>query len=151
MGEVELAALLCAFLGGSEAETRHYFDANGGERHVRIDCESPSYVIEIGLDGTASARDSVHQALFYEYLTGKTPMVVLIDRDGVEDRFEYEVRVVSERLGVSFAVCKEAFIHRWAATSPWREAGQDRYRDDLPTEATVRSQCDLWLAAPVIN
>ncbi|WP_167853442.1 hypothetical protein [Roseovarius aestuariivivens] len=39
-------------------------------------------MIEIGLDGKSSARDSLHQALFAEHLTGKTPVVILIDRDG---------------------------------------------------------------------
>ena len=119
MGEVELAALLCAFLAGSETETRHYFDDYDQKRYVRIDCETDTHVIEVGLDQKASSRDSVHQALFAAFLTGKKPMVVLIDRDGFEGRFEYEMRQVT------------------------RAAGSDKRLDDLPREASARSQCDL--------
>lgn len=151
MGEVELAALLCAFLSGSEAETRSYFDANGKAHHVRIDCETETHVIEIGLDNKSGARDSVHQALFYEYLTEKRPMVVIIDRDGVEDRYQYELRVVADRLGVDFAVCSAAFVQRWALTAPWRAAGRDAGTDDLPVEAAVQAYCDLGPVAVLTN
>lgn len=146
MGEVELAGLLCAFLAGSAAETRQYFDVYGTSRYVRVDCETPTHVIEVGLDGTTSARDSIHQAVFAATLTGKVPLVVLIDRDGFEGKMEHEVRMVADRLNVAYGVCTEAFILRWAATSPWRNVGLDKPLDDLPTEATVRSRCDLPLA-----
>lgn len=143
MGEVELAALLCAFLAGSETETRHYFDDYDQKRYVRIDCETDTHVIEVGLDQKASSRDSVHQALFAAFLTGKKPMVVLIDRDGFEGRFEYEMRQVTRAAGVAYARCSEDFIQRWAATAPFRAAGSDKRLDDLPREASARSQCDL--------
>jgi len=143
VGEVELASLLCAFLAGSEAETRGYFDANGLSRYVRVDCETDSHVIEVGMDNTSSARDSIHQAIFFEHLTGKTPMVIIIDTDGFEGRYEYEIRIVAERLGIAFATCSEGWIIRWAQTSPWREIGLDKTLDDLPMQAAVRSQCDI--------
>ncbi len=129
MGEVELAALLCAFLAGSDGETRQYFDVSGISRHVRVDCETDSHVIEIGLDGKSSARDSLHQALFYEHLTGKIPVVILIDRDGFEGRFEYELRQTTQMTGTTYLRCAEDFIVKWAATGPmrpaWRTAGND--------------------------
>ncbi len=143
MGEVELAALLCAFLAGSDGETRQYFDVNGLSRHVRVDCETDSHVIEIGLDGKSSARDSLHQALFYEHLTGKIPVVILIDRDGLEGRFEYELRQTAGMVGVTYLRCAEDFIVRWAATGPmrpaWREARNDVPRTDV---------CDLSAVLP---
>jgi len=123
LGEVELAAMLCAFLAGSNVETRQYFDANDLSRYVRVDCETPTHVIEIGLDGSSSARDSVHQAVFYGLLTGKTPMVILIDQDGYEGRYEYEIRRVATHLGIEYGVCDRDFIVRWASTAPFRDIG----------------------------
>ncbi|MFN3209092.1 MAG: hypothetical protein ACE369_08840 [Roseovarius sp.] len=114
MGEVELAGLLCAFLSGSAAEQRHYFDVAGMKRYVRVDCETKGHVIELGLDGSASGRDSVHQALFAQHLTGKAPVVILIDRDGHEGRFEFEMRHVTQAAGVLYLRCSEDAIHRWA-------------------------------------
>ncbi len=138
MGEVQLAALLCAFLAGSDAETRQYFDVNGLSRYVRVDCETQSHVIEIGLDGKASSRDSVHQALFAASLTGKIPAVILIDRDGFEGRFEYEMRHVAPAAGVVYATCSRGAIERWAATSALRDGAAN----DLPREQAGLS-CDL--------
>lgn len=143
MTETQLAALLCAFLGGGEAETRQYFDVYGMARHVRVDCETPSHVIEVGLDGKSSARDSVHQALFAAHLTGKTPVVLMIDRDGFEGRFEYELRHTAPMAGVLYLRCTEAVIVRWAATAP----GRAKTEDDLPTEGNARTLCDLSLLA----
>ncbi|MDR9395204.1 MAG: hypothetical protein RI571_12960 [Roseovarius sp.] len=143
MGEVQIAALLCAMLAGSEEETRHYFDVNGMKRHVRADCETADHVIEIGLDGKSSARDSLHQALFSAHLSGKTPAVVLIDRDGYEGRFEYEMRQVTKAAGVAYMRCGKAFLLRWAETAPMRPGFADASTDDLPREASVKSRCDL--------
>ena len=141
-GEVELAALLCAFLAGSEQETRQYFDVNGMSRHVRVDCETEAHVIEIGLDGKRSSRDSVHQALFFAHLTGKTPAVILIDRDGFEGRFEYEMRHVTRAAGVTYARCHEDFIMRWARTRAMR-GEHGAAQDDLPAHWPATSLCDL--------
>ena len=120
MGEVQLAALLCAFLAGSDDEVRHYFDVYDTKRYVRVDCETPDHVIEVGMDGTSSARDSVHQALFYAHLTGKTPVVLMIDQDGFEGRFEYEMRHVTEMANVGYARCSKGAILRWVESSPMR-------------------------------
>ncbi|WP_397544317.1 hypothetical protein [Roseovarius salis] len=143
MGEVELAGMLCAFLAGSEAEARHYFDVHETRRHVRVDCTTDSHVIEIGLDGKSSSRDSVHQALFFSHLTGKTPVVVLIDRDGHVGRFEHEMQHVTAAAGVLYLRCSEAAITRWATTAPMRDAHSDDRLDDLPQAGVVRGACDL--------
>ncbi len=141
MGEVHLAALVCAFLAGSEDETRKYFDVNDLPRFVRVDCETDTHVIEVGLDGKSSARDSLHQAIFASHLTGKLPAVLIIDRDGYEGRYEYELRHTTNATGVIYATCHEDFILRWAATAGLRRAvpGQD----DLPDAGPARSLCDL--------
>lgn len=153
MGEVQLAALLCAFLAGSEQETRHYFDVHGQKRHVRVDCETERHVFEIGLDGTESSRDSVHQALFFAHLTGKVPAVILIDRDGYEGRFEYEMRKVTAAAGVAYARCTKDVILRWASSAPMRRTMRrtpgDGLADDLPREGNASTSCDLsGLLAP---
>lgn len=139
MGETELAMMLCAFLGGSQAETHQYFDVNGMRRYVRVDCETETHVIEVGLDGKASSRDSLHQALFYAHLTGKTPAVVMIDRDGFEGRFEYELRQTTARTGVEHVSCSQDFIVRWRMTNSFRNATGD----DLPGSVTAKALCDL--------
>ena len=141
MGEVELAALLCAFLAESAEEQRHYFDVAGMKRYVRVDCETADHVIELGLDGSSSARDSVHQALFAQHLTGKQPVVILIDRDGYEGRFEHEMRHVSKAAGVLYLRCSEGAIQRWAATSGMRQGAAGM--DDLPGPGAVGASCDL--------
>ena len=136
MNEVALAALLCGFLKGGAAELPHVFDNLGRDRRVRVDCETAELVIEVGLDGRSSARDSVHQAVFAAELTGKIPLVVLIDTDGSEGRYEQETRIVTDRLGVAYANCSEDFIVAWAASSGLRGPVP---RDDLPATTSARA------------
>lgn len=143
MGEVAITALLCGLLNGGMTEVRHEFPNLGGSRSVRIDCETPTHVIEVGIDDRASSRDSLHQALFAAHLTGKTPMIVLIDTDGSEGRYEYEMRTVAAEAGIAYRTCGRAFIQRWAATSAWRDVGLDKTLNDLPREAAVSTRCDL--------
>lgn len=143
MNEIYLAYLLCGFLGGADVEARQHFETPEGRHHVRVDCETPTHVIEIALDNTASARDSVHQAVFSSVLTDKIPMVIIVDRDGVEDRYEHEVRIVAAELGVSYGVCNKDFIVRWAATAPFRNLGDDKEIDDLPQNANYVRYCNL--------
>lgn len=140
MGEIVIAALLCNLLNGGVTEQRHYFPNLGETRHVRVDCETPSHVIEVGLDGSSSARDSVHQAKFFEYLTGKTPMIILIDRDGKEDRWEFETRIVAGQLGIAFGRCKAGFLESWSAAAPFRRL---RGGNDLPPLDVALRHCDL--------
>lgn len=142
LGEVAITAILCAFLNGSVTEERQYFDVNGMSRYVRVDCETATHVIEVGLDGTPSARDSLHQALFFAHLTGKIPVVVMIDRDGYEGRFEYELRQTTAMAGVAYARCSEDFIARWGATAGLRPS----VGDDLPELKIAQTKCDLGRA-----
>ena len=145
MGEVFLTALLCGFLGAAKTEAAHKFTNLGGTRGIRVDCETPTHVIEVGLDTKASSRDSLHQAVFASIQTGKIPMVVLIDTDGVEGRYEQETRAVTARVGVTYGTCDKAFILRWAATAPFRaRLGQT----DMPNLQTRISHCDL---GPVVS
>lgn len=147
MNEIALIPLLCGLLGGAEDEQRHSFVNNGETVSVVIDCETPTHVIEVGRD-VRSSRDSIHQASFAAWLTGKTPMVILIDTDGREGRYEQEMRFVAERLGVGYGVCSEAFLVRWAATAPFRALGSDKTLNDLPQEAAVRGFCDIPGVSP---
>ncbi|MEO1536321.1 MAG: hypothetical protein AAFR73_01200 [Pseudomonadota bacterium] len=142
MGELVLATMLCSFLNGGATEIRHTFENVGTSRAVRIDCETPTHVIEVGLD-KATSRDSVHQAVFASFLTGKVPVIIVIDTDGLEGRYEYEMRIVARQLGVAYGRCSQSFIERWAATAPFRTIGNDKSLDDLPVNATARSRCDL--------
>lgn len=145
--ETALALLLCNMLNGGETEDRRYFPSLGETRHIRVDCQTPTHVIEIGRDNTASLRDSVHQAVFAHVLTGLTPMVIVIDSDGQEDRYEQELRLVAAELEIAYAVCHADFLHRWAATAPWRDvAGLDKDLGDLPVPAVATQFCDLQSA-----
>lgn len=142
MGEVELVALLCGFLGGSATETYHHFDVNGKGTHIEVDCETPTHVIEVGLD-KRSSRDSIHQAFFAAYLTDfkKLPAVILIDRESGEGKMELEMRRVAEAANVTYGRCTEDFITRWAFTQ--RMVGASGAEDFLPASETARSICDL--------
>lgn len=149
MNETALALLLCNLLNGGETEVRHEFPNLGRERSVRVDCETPTHIIEVGLDGTSSVRDSIHQAVFYSLVTSrlpdgslKTPMVVIIDRDGVEDRWEYETRLVTRHLGIAYARCKASFIQAWGASAGLRKRPDGRW-NDLPSNPAARTHCDL--------
>ena len=59
------------------------------------------YVIEGGLD-KRSSLDSVQQTLFASTLTGKKPVIVIYDTDGIEGRFEYRIKTVAKNLGIKF-------------------------------------------------
>jgi hypothetical protein len=137
-------SLLCALIGGAEPETRQFFEVYGYERprYIRVDCETPTHVIEIGMDETASARDSVHQAALAASFTGKSPWVILIDSDGVEGRYELEMRLVTDRLRVAYTACSAGFLESWSASAGFR--GAKRYgENDLPRDATVASRCPI--------
>jgi len=140
MNEVEITLLLCAWLAGADVEASHSFDNLGGTRRIRTDCETSELVIEVGLDGTSGSRDSVHQALFASALTGKVPMVVMIDRDGVEGRYEQEMRLVAARAGVPYARCSKDFIVRWRMTQPFRSGAA---LGDLPPETQSWGVCNI--------
>ena len=56
---------------------------------------------ESGLD-KRSSLDSVQQALFAAFLTGKEPAVVIYDTDGQIGRYEYRIQVACELAGVTF-------------------------------------------------
>ncbi|QYK40697.1 MAG: hypothetical protein KF887_14960 [Paracoccaceae bacterium] len=124
MTEAQAILILCAMLGG-EAETRQDYAIDHGSQFIRVDCETADEVIEVGLDGKRSSIDSVHQAVFAAHLTGKRPRVILIDRDGAEDRAQHQVRIVAQGLGVAFGTVKQDALIRWHMTAYLRSlAGQ---------------------------
>jgi hypothetical protein len=137
-------SLLCGLLGGAEPETTHFFDVYGyaRPRYIRVDCETPTHVIEIGLDERVSARDSVHQAALAASFTGKAPWVILIDTDGAEGRFELEMRHVTRLLGVAYTLCSAGFLESWSATAGLRGARAPGV-SDLPANATAASRCPI--------
>ena len=56
---------------------------------------------EGGLD-KRSSLDSVQQALFFAYVTGKEPAVVIYDADGKVGPYEYRIQVACEMAGVQY-------------------------------------------------
>lgn len=56
---------------------------------------------EGGLD-KRSSLDSVQQALFFAYLTGKKPAVVIYDTDGKTGPFEHRIEATCKLAGVEF-------------------------------------------------
>lgn len=109
MLEHHFIAMLCAFVLGGEAEVVHPYPVAYDIHRIRVDCETPEYVIEVGRD-KRSSLDSVQQALFAAHLTGKTPMVVLIDTDGREGPFELRIRTVAEMIGVEYRHYSQDFL-----------------------------------------
>ena len=90
----------CASIGG-QREVQHNYTFPTGESYVLVDCETASTVYEGGKD-TRSSLDSVQQALFFAFLTGKEPAVVIYDTDGKVGRFEHRIETVCEMAGVTF-------------------------------------------------
>lgn len=126
MGELELAAILCGLLLGGQTEVRHDYQVALGAREERrhwisVDCETETHVIEIGLDDRRSSYDSLHQALFAAELTGKLPMVVIIDTNGVEEAAQFQVETVARAQGVSYLTVTEDLLIRWQMTAPFRQ------------------------------
>ena len=100
--EDEYNRWFCALVNG-ETETRHGYTSAGGRVYVEVDCETGTMVYEGGLD-KRSSLDSVQQALFFSYVTGKRPAVVIYDTDDREGRFEYRIRIACRKAGVRYEV-----------------------------------------------
>lgn len=128
-GEVELALILCAMLGGT-AEVRHPFDVLDRRHYVSVDCETDTHVIEMGLDDRRSSYDSVHQAGFAAALTGKIPKVIIIDTNGIEENAQFQVETASKAAIVEFEVVPVARIPG-RCMMPW-------VRADPPLHCPVR-------------
>ena len=90
-------------LQGGKTETRHYYTYPGGRSYIKVDRENANMVYEGGLD-KRSSLDSIQQALFASYITGKRPAVVIYDTDGKEGRFEYRIKTACEKAGVHYEV-----------------------------------------------
>ncbi len=116
MNELALAAIYCILMVGGEPETRHGYSAGYDLHSIRVDCETPGEVIEVGLD-KRSSLDSVQQALFAAELTGKAPVVMIIDRDGRMGAYETRIWRAAQRAGVDFRSVDRDFLIRWQMTS----------------------------------
>ncbi|SMH32539.1 hypothetical protein [Maritimibacter sp. HL-12] len=116
MYESHFIAIMCGLVFGGEPEVTRAFSAGYDIHRIRIDCVSETHVIEAGRD-TRSSLDSIQQALFAGQLTGKAPMVVLIDTDGREGAIEFRVRTVAEMLGVEYRVFTQEALVRMALGS----------------------------------
>ena len=120
MTEADLIPIICTLLLGGEPEARGDYTIADGPHRIRIDCLTDAHAIEIGLDGRRSSLDSVQQALFAAHLTGRAPMVVLVDTDGTEDAVEYRIKTGARAAGVTFRVLDVDFLQRLQMTAPFR-------------------------------
>mgnify|MGYP001545964198 FL=1 len=121
MGEVFYSVALCVAMFGGAPEVSSRIDLTEDSARVRADCVTDTHYIEIGFDNTASARDSVHQALFGADLRGLRPMVVILDRDGIEDTHQYEVERVAHLTGTDMRVVPVNLAMRLAMTRHFRD------------------------------
>lgn len=103
MNEAYYIALLCGALFGGQPETVHEFTYPGGAASIRTDCENGNRVIEFGLD-KRSSLDSLQQSMFAAEITGKEPVVVLIDTDGAMGRFEWRIARAANVAGVPIRI-----------------------------------------------
>ncbi|QBF30909.1 hypothetical protein [Thalassococcus sp. S3] len=115
MGEIALAAIFCTLIAGGETERSHGYSVGYDLHRVRVDCETASHVIEVGLD-RRSSLDSVQQALFAAHLTGKHPQVLLIDTDGRVGPYETRIRAAAEMAGVRYHSMSRDYLIRWQMT-----------------------------------
>ena len=101
--EADYNKIYCDLIGG-KTEVRHAYTTDAGEAgYIIVDCETATEVIEGGLD-KRSSLDSIQQALFFGYLTGKKPVVVIYDTDGIEGKIEYRLRIVTKLTGIAFTI-----------------------------------------------
>lgn len=100
--ETDYNRQFCASIGGL-TETRHYYIYAGGRSYIQVDCETATMVYEGGLD-KRSSLDSIQQALFASYITGKRPAVVIYDTDRKEGQFEYRIKTACQEAGVRYEV-----------------------------------------------
>ena len=99
--EADYNKIYCDSIGG-QTEVRHDYTTDAGESsYVIVDCETDTEVIEGGLD-KRSSLDSIQQALFFAFLTGKKPVVVIYDTDGIEGKIEYRIKIGAAHAGVGF-------------------------------------------------
>ncbi|WP_124111023.1 hypothetical protein [Palleronia sp. THAF1] len=118
--ELDLAAILCSLVLGGTPEVSHPYSVGYDLHRIRVDCETDTHVIEVGLD-KRSSLDSVQQALFAASLTGKKPMVVMIDTDAREGPFELRVRTAAQMVEIERRTYDADFLIRWQMTSWLRE------------------------------
>ena len=116
MNELGLAAIFCTLIAGGETEVTHAYSAGYDLHRIRVDCETGDEVIEVGLD-KRSALDSVQQALFAAHLTGKKPVILIIDRDGRMGPYETRIQIAARAAGVEFRSISYDFLIRWQMTS----------------------------------
>ena len=101
--EADYNKLYCDLIGG-KTEVRHAYTTDAGEAgYIIVDCETATEVIEGGLD-KRSSLDSIQQALFFGYLTGKKPVVVIYDTDGIEGKIEYRLKITTKLTGIAFTI-----------------------------------------------
>jgi hypothetical protein len=121
--ESELAGILCAMILGGETEVSHAYSVGYDLHRIRVDCETADRVVEVGLD-KRSSLDSVQQALFAASLTGKTPVVALIDTDGREGPYELRIRTAAKMAGVEYRSYSRHALIRMQMTWWLRSLGQ---------------------------
>ena len=101
--EADYNKIYCDLIGG-KTEVRHNYTTAAGETgFIIVDCETATEVIEGGLD-KRSSLDSIQQALFFGYLTGKKPVVVIYDTDGIEGKIEYRLKITTKLTGIAFTI-----------------------------------------------
>ena len=115
------AAAICAALFGGESEVRSTITLNDDRGYVIADCVTDTHYIEVGFDNTRSARDSIVQAVSGAALRDLQPMVVVIDRDGIEDTHQWELEVTAARADVDFVVVHVNRALRLAMTRHFRD------------------------------
>ena len=93
----------CQNMAGQREVKHHYsYGSNGNQQgYIIVDCETNDLVIEGGLD-KRSSLDSIQQALFFAYLIGKKPAVVIYDTDGQLGQYEYRIQQAAQSIGLSF-------------------------------------------------
>jgi len=116
MGEVYFSAIICSLLLGGEPEVRLPFSVGYDVNTVRIDCATNDSVVEVGMD-KRSSLDSVQQALFASHLTGKAPVIYLVDTDGRIGKYETRIRAAAGMADVEFKTVTKDFLIRWQMTS----------------------------------
>ena len=93
-------------IGGKTKGVKLYYEYYDGDKLVKKpvipDIVTDTQIIEAGIDNKRGSLDSVQQVLFFSSLTGKKPVVVIYDTDGVKGPYEFRIEQACEEAGVEY-------------------------------------------------
>jgi len=109
--EAELNRAFCDSVGGQTEVRLHYSYGEGQTGYVVVDCLTDRAVYEMGLD-KRSSLDSLQQVLFFSYLTGKAPKIVIFNLDNRVGPYEHQILQAGKKAGVFVKIIQPSMLEQ---------------------------------------